>query len=458
VSPVNQPQAEEEEEDTPEIASMDTASQQEAAQMNKVLAMKFAQLENEKAALAKERKTVEQEKIEARAMHDHAEKELKNAEKSSGNTAVKDLVQSEQVLLAKGDDSTPTADELGGLLQLSARRINRLSSSNEPLIKGDASTPSADELGGLLQLSARRISHAPGAKAKDIDGAASLLQFSIDDLPEDHTLGYIEDTSQDVQLKKQILASQKVKEANFNATAKAIADEEKARRRFEATPQVKHVDRSGRNVELNKLDEHDSRTQPGGPLWGAQYNAMYVPTGIKKDSDGKCRDSRGEIASCDGIPDGFAPGGNFGDDTYPLDDLGACILKCIYHMGPHRTHDKGATGSFYGNTDVVSINVPTDSDTRATYGCPRTNKGFPFMGCSLEQNNDPKCKATCVYDGSANPLKPRPNPQSNGDQPQGVNPKSFAHSTYEKVVTHGNVAGCTSSSRADPLVYCEVKL
>lgn len=211
---------------------------------------------------------------------------------------------------------------------------------------------------------------------------------------------------------------------------------------------------------MNKADdarEQGGRTVPGGSLWGAKYAATFVPTGVKHDADGNCRDSRGEVVDCNGVPDGFAPG-TAGGDSYEMPDLGQCILKCLYHLGPHRTSSGQSSGVVSGNNDVLNIPIPTQTVNNSLYRCPKYNNGFPFLGCSLEQDGSEKCQATCVYDGTANPLKPRPNPSASGGLiPQDVDPKSFAYTTYEKVTTTGR-AGCGQSQRADPLVVCEVQL
>lgn len=226
--------------------------------------------------------------------------------------------------------------------------------------------------------------------------------------------------------------------------------------------EIKVVDRSTRTLETF-LDSRPS-TYGQKELVGQKYSASYIPAGDDpRDPDGRCRNSRGDEVACEAIP-------SLKTDSVPLivpsvetvlgngeefapETEGPCVLKCAYHKGP-----SAAVGS--KNIEELSIPIPTHTAVNSTYGCPRTNNGYPFLSCSLMTDNSGKCKSTCVFDGDANPLKPKmfgiglPLTGKDGFKFNPEEFRSLAHTTYEVETT----VGCRSSMKADPLVACEVKL
>jgi len=476
---------EEEEVDTIDT-TMDGANSEEARRMNAMLAEKLAGIEKEKEDLHEERRAVEMERAESREMHEKAmaemaqfssakatkliQTELRDEKATLGKKqeALRKKVEAvkareervaarEQVLLAAEQSPRDEAlgmGELGGLLQLSAERVHHDSHETHIVHHDDdaSGVPDAEELGGLLQLSASRLGRAP-RKTEGVAQAAdqgpmltAMLEmgYSLDELPAESrdVLGEIEElNAQDMHNQ---IKSDKAK-VDLNETATQAERDAKARRAYESSDKgVKTVNVLTRNIEgdhFHPIDQH--RTPKGGPLW---------------DDDGKCRDSRGEEVECGAVPDGNAPGDEPPDDTFQVDDLGQCILKCQYHTGPLQSPDGMSTGEVGGNTMVLNIPIPTETVENSLYKCPKVNKGFPFLACYLEQDNHPKCKATCLWDGSANPLKPKPNPNLlNNANPADADPKSFAFSTYEMVTTT-ELYSCASKQRMDPLVACQVQL
>eukprot|EP00298_Acanthocystis_sp_HF-20_P028576 c7348_g1_i2.p1 GENE.c7348_g1_i2~~c7348_g1_i2.p1 ORF type:complete len:320 (+),score=139.40 c7348_g1_i2:38-961(+) len=219
---------------------------------------------------------------------------------------------------------------------------------------------------------------------------------------------------------------------------------------------IQPVDRSGRSIET-RLDLRPA-TAGMKKLVGQVYSANYNLTADFRDPDGFCRNSRGDIVEC----------AVYGKTTVPpimesLDDIvksrvdwtppGPCVLKCLYHKGISTS-----VGNI--NTETISIEIPTLTAVNNTFACPKTNNGYPFISCSLLLDESDKCVSTCVFDGDANPLKPREfaigktlsGPK--GFQFDPADFKSYLFSTYQ-VKTK---SGCKSSMRADPLVACEVQL
>eukprot|EP00299_Pterocystis_sp_00344_P017027 c8542_g1_i1.p1 GENE.c8542_g1_i1~~c8542_g1_i1.p1 ORF type:complete len:669 (+),score=156.39 c8542_g1_i1:213-2009(+) len=229
------------------------------------------------------------------------------------------------------------------------------------------------------------------------------------------------------------------------------------------------VDRSTRSVET-KLD---SRPPTYGQklLVGQAYSASFNPTANgERDPDDLCRNSRGEVVDCGlyeavskgavAVPPivpraasiGSDSGSVWSDNEYQIESNGPCVLKCAYHKGP-----TSAAGP--RNIEEISIEIPTTVSNN-TYACPKTNNGFPFLSCSLLLDGSDKCRSTCVFDGDANPLKPKmlgigqpfSGPQATKFDLSEF--RSLAHTTYTLTTDRG----CKSSMKADPLVACEVHL
>jgi len=217
---------------------------------------------------------------------------------------------------------------------------------------------------------------------------------------------------------------------------------------------LKPVDRSARNVET-RLDARPD-TYRKKDLVGEVYSATFNATG-QKDDDGFCRNSRGEIVDCS------LYGGKVPPIMESLDDImktrvdwsppGPCVLKCLYHKGP-----SSSAGNI--NTETISVEIPTATAVNNTFGCPKANNGYPFISCTLLLDESDKCVSTCIFDGDANPLKPRrfgigkplTGPKGYVFDPEEF--KSYLSTTYQ-IKTK---SGCKSSMRADPLVACEVQL
>jgi len=223
---------------------------------------------------------------------------------------------------------------------------------------------------------------------------------------------------------------------------------------------IQPVDRSGRNIET-RLDLRPS-TYRQKTLVGEIYTTLSNDTG-NIDPDGLCRNSRQEIIDCSLYV-------SAGNTSVPpimesLDDImnehsrldwsppGPCVLKCQYHKGP-----TSSAGSL--NIETISIEIPTSTGVNNTFGCPKTNNGYPFISCNLLIDQSDKCVSTCIFDGDANPLKPSQfaiGKVLTGPKEFKFDPAEFQtylHSTYQ-VKTR---SGCKSSMGADPLVACEVQL
>jgi len=214
---------------------------------------------------------------------------------------------------------------------------------------------------------------------------------------------------------------------------------------------IKQEEPTSRSIE-SRMDERPS-TYGEKLLAGQAYSAAFNPASGDRDPDGKCRNSRGDLIPCTAyavdkslLPNIVPTLSDLGEeyDTW----AGPCVLKCAYHKGP-----TSAAGP--KNIEEISIEIQTGL-TNHTYGCPRSNNGYPFLSCSLMVDGSDACRSTCVFDGDANPLKPKMfGLGAPLNQPMNMTAfRSLAHSTYSVETDKG----CKSSMKADPLVSCEVRL
>jgi len=300
--------------------------------------------------------------------------------------------------------------------------------------------PVNHEVEGQWEAEEEDEAQTSGDMLADLQGATMIqldegLGKSIDDLPLEarQELGMPNDLGMDNQLRAQ-------PPVMFHRTAQMVVPGPIVRE------DTTVIDRSTRDVET-RMDERPP-TYGEKLLVGQAYSAKFEETnGNKRDADGKCRNSRGDIVDC-GLYSGPSPPpvvpslGDLLDGDYMIDS-GPCVLKCGYHRGVGRS------------IQYVSMEIPTKQVHNQTIGCPKTNNGYPFVSCMLLVDDTDECRTTCVFDGSANPLKPQMAGIGSPDEKfDAAEFRSLAHTTYKTETS----TGCASRMSADPLVACEVKL
>lgn len=431
------------------IQQMNSQSNKAEAQasMSVAIQTQLKELDDKKATFEADETT---KQAELEAMSDSLAKTKAALEQKEGEVSQKEV------------DVKKLYDELNSLTKTTQLHEAHVRQQEQEILKREASLKEKEaEIAKLRTHLASANHQLSRSRAEELVGAQTAIQTSLElarplsDLPEEGlaAVGRVDDTNILDQFQKQpapeILSPPLKKKT---PTTVVVPETE-----------IKIVDRSTRNVETF-MDPRPA-TYGQKELVGQKYSASYVPAGDDpRDPDGRCRNSRGDEVPCEAIPslksESVVPVVvpsvdnilNNGEEFAPDTD-GPCVLKCAYHKGP-----AAAVGS--KNIDELSIPIPTHTAVNSTFGCPRTNNGFPFLSCSLMTDNSGKCKSTCVFDGDANPLKPKmfgiglPLTGKDGFKFNPEEFRSLAHTTYEVETT----VGCRSSMKADPLVACEVKL
>eukprot|EP00301_Raphidiophrys_heterophryoidea_P018472 c3460_g1_i1.p1 GENE.c3460_g1_i1~~c3460_g1_i1.p1 ORF type:complete len:658 (+),score=171.74 c3460_g1_i1:227-1975(+) len=412
------------------------------------------------AAIQTQLKELDAKKSEFETEESKKEAELAKTQESV-NHMKESLDDKAKEMDKKETDVKKLYDELNALTKTTEVHEAHIRQQEQEFAKREATLAEKEaEIQKLKSHIAAANSHLSKEKAEELVGAQEAvqtyleLQKPLSELPKEGVtaIGGLEDTNFVEQVKKQPSPEIAQPLTRPKVTAAIVIP----------GTEIKVVDRSTRSIETNM----DSRPPTYGQkyLEGQQYSAKYVPASSSdpRDPDGRCRNSRGVEVPCGDYPQPGVTANippivpsieNILGEEFTPEVEGPCVLKCAYHKGP-----AAAIGS--KNIEELSIPIPTHTLANSTLGCPRTNNGYPFLSCSLMTDNSNKCKTTCVFDGDANPLKPKmfgigmPLTGKDGFKFDPAEFRSLAHTTYEMETT----VGCRSSMKADPLVACEVKL